>query len=39
YIDRIRDEKKFNSLQELIDQLKKDKAFARKQKLEINFKN
>lgn len=39
YIDRIRDEKKFNSLQELIDELKRNKDFAKKQKLEINFKN
>lgn len=39
FIDRIRDEKKFNSLQELIDELKKNKAFAKKQKLELNLKN
>lgn len=39
YIDRIRDEKKFNSLQELMDELKKNKAFAKKQKLELNLKN
>ncbi|MGE5629416.1 MAG: bifunctional riboflavin kinase/FAD synthetase [Solirubrobacterales bacterium] len=35
FIKRIRDEKKFNSLTELSEQLKKDKLFAIKQKLEI----
>ncbi len=39
FIDRIRDEKKFNSIEFLADQLKKDKIYAKKQKLEINFKN
>lgn len=39
FIDRIRDEKKFSSVQELVEQLKKDKIYAIKQKLEINFKN
>ncbi len=34
FIKRIRDEKKFNSLQELSEQLKKDKLFAMKQNLE-----
>jgi riboflavin kinase/FMN adenylyltransferase len=38
-MDRIRDEKKFSSLQELIEQLKKDELYALKQKLEISFKN
>ncbi|WP_123054042.1 bifunctional riboflavin kinase/FAD synthetase [Clostridium sp. JN-1] len=38
FIDRIRDEKKFDSLDELADQLKKDKMYASKQKLQINFK-
>lgn len=35
FIKRVRDEKKFNSLTELSEQLKKDKIFALKQKLEI----
>lgn len=39
FIERIRDEKKFDSLQELTKQLEKDKEYAVKQKLEINFKN
>jgi riboflavin kinase/FMN adenylyltransferase len=39
FIERIRDEKKFDSLHELAEQLKKDKIYAMKQKLEINFKN
>jgi riboflavin kinase/FMN adenylyltransferase len=39
FMDRIRDEKKFSSLQELIEQLKKDELYALKQKLEISFKN
>jgi riboflavin kinase/FMN adenylyltransferase len=34
FLKRIRDEKKFNSLAELSEQLKKDKLFALKQKLE-----
>lgn len=34
FIKRIRDEKKFNSLQELSEQLKKDSLFAVKQNLE-----
>lgn len=34
FIKRIRDEKKFNSLTELSEQLKKDKLFAIKQKIE-----
>lgn len=38
FIDRIRDEKKFDSLDELADQLKKDKMYASKQKSEINFR-
>lgn len=37
FIERIRDEKKFNSLHELAEQLKKDKIYAMKQNLEINF--
>jgi riboflavin kinase/FMN adenylyltransferase len=39
FMDRIRDEKKFNSIEFLAEQLKKDKIYAKKQKLEINFKN
>lgn len=39
FVERIRDEKKFNSVHELAEQLKKDKLYAIKQKLEINFKN
>ncbi|NMM65698.1 bifunctional riboflavin kinase/FAD synthetase [Clostridium sp. P21] len=39
FMDRIRDEKKFSSIQFLAEQLKKDKMYAKKQKLEINFKN
>lgn len=39
FIDRIRDEKKFNSLADLSGQLKIDMEFAKKQKLQINFKN
>ncbi|AWI04006.1 bifunctional riboflavin kinase/FAD synthetase [Clostridium drakei] len=39
FVDRIRDEKKFDSVQFLAEQLKKDKIYAKKQKLEINFKN
>lgn len=35
FIKRIRDEKKFNSLTELSEQLKNDKIFAIKQKIEI----
>jgi riboflavin kinase/FMN adenylyltransferase len=35
FIKRIRDEKKFNSLTELSEQLKKDKIFAINQKIEI----
>lgn len=38
FIDRIRDEKKFDSLDELADQLRKDKMYASKQRLQINFK-
>ncbi len=34
FIKRIRDEKKFNSLTELSEQLKKDKIYALKQKIE-----
>ena len=37
FIERIREEKKFNSLHELAEQLKKDKIYAMKQNLEINF--
>lgn len=37
FVDRIRDEKKFNSIEFLADQLKRDKIYAKKQKLEINF--
>lgn len=33
FIKRIRDEKKFNSLEELVDQLKSDKEFAIKQQI------
>lgn len=39
FIERIREEKKFNSLHELAEQLKRDKMNAMNQKLEINFKN
>jgi riboflavin kinase/FMN adenylyltransferase len=39
FIERIRDEKKFNSIHELAEQLKKDKLYAIKKNLEINFKN
>ncbi|AYD40075.1 bifunctional riboflavin kinase/FAD synthetase [Clostridium fermenticellae] len=39
FIDRIRDEKKFDSLEELSARLKKDKMYAVKHKLEINLKN
>lgn len=37
FIDRIRDEKKFYSLEELSLQLSKDKAFAGMQNIEINL--
>ncbi|APM38800.1 bifunctional riboflavin kinase/FAD synthetase [Clostridium kluyveri] len=39
FMERIRDELKFNSLSELAHQLKKDKLYASKKKLQINFKN
>ncbi|WP_333859166.1 bifunctional riboflavin kinase/FAD synthetase [Clostridium sp.] len=39
FIERIRDELKFNGLSELANQLKKDKLYASKKKLQINFKN
>lgn len=39
FIERIREEKKFDSLHELAEQLKRDKMYAMKQKLQINFKN
>lgn len=39
FIERMRDEIRFNTLAELADQLKEDKVYASKQKLEINFKN
>lgn len=39
FIERMRDEKKFHSLHELVEQLKKDKMYAIKQKIEISFKN
>ncbi|MCT8976812.1 bifunctional riboflavin kinase/FAD synthetase [Clostridium sp. CX1] len=39
FLERMREEKKFNSLNELVEQLKKDKLYAAKQKLEISFKN
>lgn len=37
FIERIRDESKFNNLGDLIEQLKKDKDYAKSKKLEINF--
>lgn len=37
FIGRIRDEKKFSSLDALIEQLKRDKMYAEKQNLEINY--
>lgn len=39
FIDRIRDEKKFYSLEELSAQLIKDKSFAEMQNIEINLQN
>lgn len=39
FMDRIRDEKKFDSTEHLAQQLKSDKIYAKKQKLEINLKN
>jgi riboflavin kinase/FMN adenylyltransferase len=39
FIERIRDESKFGSLTELADQLKKDKMYASKKRIEINLKN
>lgn len=39
FIDRIRDEKKFYSLEELSAQLIKDKCFAEMQNIEINLEN
>jgi riboflavin kinase/FMN adenylyltransferase len=37
FMERMRDEKRFNSLEELVEQLKKDKVYAVKQKIRINF--
>jgi riboflavin kinase / FMN adenylyltransferase len=38
FIDRIRDELKFNSKEELIKQMEKDKAYALDKKIELNIK-
>lgn len=38
FIDRIRDELKFNSKKELIKQMEKDKAYALDKKIELNIK-
>jgi riboflavin kinase/FMN adenylyltransferase len=39
FIERIRDEKKFNSLEELSNQLSKDKLFVRSKNLSIKLKS